>query len=126
MKPSLVVALCVFAISEVGFAKGSRGLYAGPGTLSPMEERLEGISAQNAASRAEKAAKARQKIQRNIPAAQSASGGTKVRYVKVTKKCPCEKKTFTATGGAKVGVGKTPSAAKAAASGARATNKATW
>ena len=64
-----------------------------------MEERLEGISAQNAASRAEKAAKARQKIQRNIPAAQSASGGTKVRYVKVTKKCPCEKKTFTATGG---------------------------
>ena len=126
MNVRLIAVLCVAMAAEVGFAKGPRGLYAGPGTLSPMEERLEGISAQNAASRAEKAAEARQKIQRNIPAAQSASGGTKVRYVKVTKKCPCEKKTFTATGGAKVGVGKTPSAAKAAASGARATNKATW
>lgn len=126
MNVRCVVLLMSAAVAVAAVAKGSRGLYAGPGALSPMEERLERGSSPSGESRVNKAVKARRKLQDNVPAAQPIAGGEKVRYVKVTKNCPCEKQTIKATCGAKVGVGKTAAAAKAAASGRQATNKATW
>ena len=136
MKRILFVAVSLLAVVEAGAARrsfcGGRpaaahttsgGLYAGEGALTPMEARLERASGKDVRStRIGNAVKARRKLKRSVPSAQPAAEGSKVRYMAVTKKCPCETKTVTATGGGRVGIGKTAAEAKAAATG----NKATW
>ena len=109
-------------------ARASGGLYAGEGALTPMEARLErGSGGKNVrTTRIGNAAKAGRKIRQSVPAAQPVPQGECVRYETVSKKCPCETPTVTATGGGKVGVGKTAAEARKAATGPRATNKATW
>ena len=88
-----------------------------------MEARLERASGKDVrSSRVGNAVKARRKLKMSVPSARPAAEGSKVRYMTVTKKCPCETKTVTATGCCKVGVGKTAAEAKAAATG----SKASW
>lgn len=136
MKRILFIVVSLLAVVEAGAARrsfcGGRpaaaratsgGLYAGEGALTPMEARLERASGKDVRStRIGNAVKARRKLKRSVPPAQPAAEGSKVRYMTVTKKCPCETKTVTATGGGKVGIGKTAAEAKAAATG----NKASW
>ena len=111
-------------------ARGTKaqGLRVGSGAMTPMEARLEQLRG-NADAKSERignAQKAGRNIRNAVPGAERTPDGEKVRYVRVSKKCPCEKQTVTATGGGKVGVGKTAAEARKDASGPRATNKASW
>lgn len=102
----------------------SQGLRVGAGAMTPMEARLEQLSGNKDAKseRINNAQKAGRKIQKAIPGAERAPDGEKVRYVNVSKGCSCEKQTITASGGAKVGIGKTAAEARGKAS----SSKATW
>ena len=116
--------------SSAARARGAktRGLQVGDGAMTPMEARLEQLRG-NADAKSERignAQKAGRKVRNAVPGAERTPDGEKVRYARVSKKCPCETQTVTATGGGKVGVGKTAEEARKAATGPRATNKATW
>lgn len=111
--------------SSAARARGTRaqGLQVGEGAMMPMEARLEQLRG-NADAKSERignAQKAGRKVRDAVPGAERAPNGETVRYTRVSKKCPCEKQTVTASGGAKVGVGKTAAEAKS-----KATSKATW
>ncbi len=112
--------------SSAARARGTRsqGLKVGAGAMTPMEARLE-QSQGNTDAKSERISNARRagrKIQKAIPGAEQASDGENVRYVKISKGCACEKQTVTASGGAKVGIGKTAAEARSKAS----SSKATW
>ena len=116
--------------SSAARARGTKaqGLQVSEGAMTPMEAKLEQLRG-NADAKSERignAQKAGRKIRNAVPGAERTPAGEKVRYVRVSKKCPCEKQTVTATGGGKVGVGETAAEARKAATGPRATNKATW
>ena len=116
--------------SSAARARGTktRGLQVGAGAMTPMEARLEQLRG-NADAKSERignAQKAGRKIRNAVPGAERAPDGEKVRHARVSKKCPCEKQAVTATGGGKVGVGKTAAEARKAATGPQTTNKATW
>ena len=81
--------------SSAARARGSkaRGLQVGDGAMTPMEARLEQLR-DNTDAKSERignAQKAGRKVQNAVPGAGRAPDGEKVRYVRVSKKCPCEK-----------------------------------
>ena len=106
-------------------AKGvkAQGLQVGGGAMTPMEARLEQLrgNADAKSGRIGNAQRAGRKVRNAVPGAVRTPDGEKTRYMRVSKKCPCEKQTVTTSCGAKVGVGKAAAEAKC-----KATTKATW
>ena len=103
----------------------SQGLKVGEGAMTPMEARLEQLRGNKEAKseRINNAQKAARKIKSTIPDAEQMPDREKVQYVKVSKRCCCEKQTVTASCCTKVGISKTVAEAKGKAR-PKATSKA--